>query len=482
MSLSRAAILKLFLSLVLALNVFSGGTAKADAPPAGTAVQLQTYGTLPVMVVNLTRSAINYNVSTNQAAVYTNGNFPIAIGLPGWYYVQGNGSTRLFSNPTTPAIPPSGATNASLQPAVETSANTVNANYSFMTAFNLFPSWSGSVSYNGTSYYAFSYPNGGNSLGSTPGPSSSPLPRYIATSQTAYAQSMANPSLCSLNLNVLSPAGETNPPGYIININSLGGQTSAYQPPSYDKAPTDWFDVALTILVDIDTLAEPNPITVADMLYGIYSTFSDIIEASESPNTTNQPYPAKYKGINVSAALAANTGGATLSLTGGANNYLVYETKPANPTATLPLDQQNTLLVFTWRASPANTSTTERNAADTLIVVVINKGVYAASQVQQYLNNPFASQATTAKLQYKPTKQQAADSLKILGILTAIAKKDPQDAQRIIDMFGVHGQYANMQHDPNAAARKKEMLKEVFEKHRQEIPEIQYYLAKLAQQ
>lgn len=469
----KGAILKVVLPLVLALSAFSAATAEADAP----AVQLQTYGTLPVMVVNLTQSPINFNVSTSQGGTYATGNLPIAVGLSGWYYPTNNGATALFSNATTPTITPNGVANPSLQPGA-LSTSSASTNYGFMNSFTLFPSWTTPVQYKNTGYNVYSFPNGSTSLGATPGPSNTGI--YYPGSLTAYAQSMAGKSTCSINLSLLSASGGANPPGYIVTINSEGGQTSSYQPPSKYGKP-DWFEDILTVLVDIETLADPSVIGVTDMLYGIYSTIKDVISESESPNTTNEAYPAKYAGINVTAALAATSTGASLSLAGNADNYLAYETTAANATATLPLDQQNDLLVFTWRASPANTSTDERNAADTLFVIVINEAVYAASQTQQYLNNTAPAQVTTAGLQYKPTKEQAGESHKILGILTAIAKKSPQDAQRIVDMFGLRGQYKKIQHDPNAAAEVKTMLKEVFEKHANEIPTIQPYLAKLAQ-
>lgn len=478
MSFFKGTILKVVLPLVLALSAFSAAAGEAAAP-AGPAVQLQTYGTLPVMVVNLTQSPINFNVYTNQAGVYTGGNFPLAVGLSGWYYpTQEGGTTALFTNATTPTTAPSGVTNPSLQPGA-LSATPASANYGFMNAFNLFPSWTTPVQYRNTGYNVYAYSNGGTSLGATPGPMNSAI--FWPGNQTAYAQSMAGTSLCSINFTLLSATGGVNPPGYTVNINSLGKDTSAYQPPSkYGKI--NWFEAALTVLVDIETIKDPSVIGVTDMLYGIYSTIKDVVAESESPNTTNAAYPAKYTGATVAAVLASPApSNVALSLAGNADNYLAYETTATDPTATLPLDQQNGLLVFTWRATPSNTTADERNAADTLFVIVINKAVYAASQTQQYLNNTAPSQMTTAGLQYKPSKEQAEESRQIMAILTAISKKNPQDAQRIVDMFGLHGQYKNIRQDPNAAAGVKTMLKEVFEKHLDEIPTIKPFLTKLAQ-
>ena len=70
----NGSIYRIALSLVMVLAVISGGIVHADTPatppPAGTAVQLQTYGVVPVMVMNLTQVPINVNISTNQASAY----------------------------------------------------------------------------------------------------------------------------------------------------------------------------------------------------------------------------------------------------------------------------------------------------------------------------------------------------------------------------------------------------------------------------
>ncbi len=82
---------------------------------------------------------------------------------------------------------------------------------------------------------------------------------------------------------------------------------------------------------------------------------------------------------------------------------------------------------------------------------------------------------------YKPTKAQAADTLKILGILTALAKNNPQDANYIVEMFGIRGKYDKMKHDPNAVRSMNAELKAIFEKHSKALPAIEPYLSKLAQ-
>lgn len=467
--------------ILTALAVMSGGVTQAatpaSPPPAGTAVQLQTYGVLPVMVMNLTQVPINFNISTNQAAAYTRANTPIAIGLSGVAYPQGSGTTPWFSNPTTPTITPSGLTNASLQPVASASGAASNTNFSFLNAFAMFPSWSGTVNFPGTAYVPYTYGSGGASMGGTPG-SQETGNYYNYTPQAAYGQSMATASTSSINLNPVSSNGSPLA-GYVISINSLGGATSAYQSQQSSFPPQqDWVEDILTILVDIETIAEPSPIGIADMVYGIYKSIKEMLD-SGSESYTNAPYPATYKGINVTAALGGNSSGLSFSPTSGNSSYLVYETSPVNAATPLPLEQQNAVIVYTWRTSPQNTSTNERNSADTLVVMVINQAVYAANQMQQTLNNVSPSKVGAGKLQYKPSKDQAQDSFKLLAIMEEIHKKSPQDAKQLIDTFGMRGQSGKAKQDPTTQAAIKKTLKEVFEKHRGEIPAIEHYLAKM---
>jgi hypothetical protein len=478
MSVAKGCSRIILLLLILVLANVGGGVTQAAAPapppPAGTAVQVQTYGVLPVMVMNLTQVPINFNISTNQAAAYTKANTPIAIGLSGVAYPQGGGATPLFSNPTTPTTAPSGATNASLQPAVSASGAASNTNFSFLNAFAMFPSWSGTVNFPNTAYAPYTYATGGASMGGTPG-SQQTGDYYNYATQMGYGQSMAAASTSSINLNPVS-SNSTPLAGYVININSLGGATSAYQAQQSSFPPQqDWVEDILTLLVDIETIAEPTPIGIADMVYGIYKSIKEMLD-SGSESYTNAPYPATYKGINVTAAVAAS--GLTLPLTSGNSSYLVYETNAAGQGGTPALEQQNAIIVYTWRTSPQNTSTNERNSADTLVVMVVNQGVYAAAQMQQSLNNTAPNQVGGAKLQYKPSREQAQDSFKLLAILEEISKKNPQDAKKLIDTFGMRGLAGKAKQDMTAQAAIKNTLKEVFEKHRSEIPAIEHYLAK----
>ena len=393
--------------------------------------------------------------------------------------MQGGGAIPFFSNPTTPATMPNGAANASLQPAALSSGAASNTNFSFVNAFALFPSWSGSVNFSSTTSAKYQYSNSGASMGATPGPSNENNNYSVAQIQAAV-QSMANPSASSINLNLISSTGAALP-GYAIHINSLGGATSAYQSEQSTFPPKqDWVDDILTLLVDLDTLAEPNPITVSDMVYGIYKSIREMLDSGSSEEYTNAPYPATYKGINVTAALAATGGGLALPMQSGNSSYLVYNTAAANSAATLPMEEQNSLIVYTWRTSPQNTSTNERNSADTLVVVLINNGVYAAAQMQTSLNSPSNALSSAAKRQYKPRREESQDTFKLLEIITVISKKNPQDAQKLLELFGMNGQYGKAKHDPHALAGIRLKAKEIFEKHKAEIPAINPYLVKLA--
>ena len=117
------------------------------------------------------------------------------------------------------------------------------------------------------------------------------------------------------------------------------------------------------------------------------------------------------------------------------------------------------------------------NGADTLFVVVLNQGVYASNQIQQYINN--SQMAGGAK--YQPTKAQAEDSAKILGILTAISKQNPQDAKLILDLFGVRGKFGQLKNDPAALKQLNVQLRTVLEKYKNQHPALGQYLSKLAQ-
>lgn len=475
----KGNVLKVVLPLVLALSLFTGTFAEAAAVPP---VQLQTYGVLPVMVINLTQSPINYNISFNTAASsYSAANAPVAIGLHGWSYITSGNSTAMFSNPFTPNSTPSGVTNPSLNPAVYSAPGTTpvyspNQNFSFVNTFALFPSWSGTVSFPGT-YYSSAYVNpGATTLGATLGPNGNVINNIGPTNTTAFGQSMNNPSVCNINLNVQGTNG-ASVSTYQVQINSLGGETSAYQPAQSNGIPQNWWSSALGIIGDIDSLATFDPVAIWTSILGITDTINGISASyNTNPNVTNAPYPAKSKGIEVAAGASGLPTGATFTASYGTSDYSLYEVNSSSP---VPLELQNGVFFVTWRQpGPPNGSTGSRWSTDNLVVILLNQGVVSANQAQQFLNN---NAPTQSEGHYKPTKEQAEDSLKILGILTDISKKSPQDAQKIVDLFGFNGQYAKIKNEPNAVASTKEKLMEVLEKYRKEFPVIEQYLAKLAQ-
>ncbi len=513
---SKQTILRIALPIALALSLVSGNVVQADPPsplpvsnpPSATSVALNTYGSLPVVVLNLTQSPINFNVSTNSTNYGSA--LPLAAGLPGVYYPQSNGATATFNNIVNPSSAVNGTTTASLMPAVTSIAQstastydiTVNNNYDWMSLFTVFPSWSKPASYSNVQFVAM---NKFEVIAGTPG---TPLgaaaysfnalagyPRSDAKDSTAKGYyTTANvlnadsPVTTSINLNLLPAGGQAAT--YKININSLGGASSGKVP----SGANGWsilglMHSVLDVVTDVATIASGDPLGIADYIAGIPATIdgivTDVQNGSANANiTTDTNYPAKSAGINVSAtATFSDTNGEKLVAYEGDSQSLIYEVQGADGTyAKLPLIQQNAVMITTWRQKPADNYGVELNvnSADTLFVTVLNNGVYASNQVQKYINQqPNSAMSSAAK--YKPTKAQAADTLKILGILTAMAKNNPQDANYIVEIFGIRGNYDKMKHDPNAVKTMNQELKAIFEKHSKALPAIEPYLSKLAQ-
>jgi hypothetical protein len=232
---------------------------------------------------------------------------------------------------------------------------------------------------------------------------------------------------------------------------------------------------ALDIVSDAAVVGSGDGLGIADIVAGIPATIEGIV-ASSNKNTnvsTYTSYPAKSKGIQVSVSSIY-----PISLTSGDNQSLMYSATPATNWG-MPWLFQNDVFITTFRQQPINTGSGERNSADTLFITVINEGVSASNQLQQYINSPnSASMVGGAK--YTPTKEQAQDSLKILTILTLLSKDRPQDAKTIIDMFGISGKYRAIKNDPNAMSKFNLELKAIFERYKKEVPDVERYLANLA--
>ena len=72
---AKQTLLRIALPVALALSLVSGNVVQADPPsplpvsnpPSATSDALNTYGSFPVVVLNLTQSPINLNISTNSA-------------------------------------------------------------------------------------------------------------------------------------------------------------------------------------------------------------------------------------------------------------------------------------------------------------------------------------------------------------------------------------------------------------------------------
>lgn len=502
MSFLRVIMPRIVLSLVLALSAFSGAVAQADgappSPPTASAVALNTYGSLPVIVLNLTQSPINFNISTNSTAYGTS--LPLAAGLPGVYYPNG-GATSTFTNVMNPsvAVDPTGRNSASLTAAATlTGSNAAfSNNYGWISMFTVFPSWTQRNTYEYVQYVTMSnIKNQGAAADSYtvvsgwPSSNAKNITKNTSKNPTgmdytdAYALNASQRALTSINLNLLAN-GQTAAT-YKININSLGAGTSGSVPTeSQGFSILGFAHTALDVITDIVVVSSGDVLGIVDLLANVPSMISGIVDTLDDNNTTansnittDSAYPAKSAGINVAAT--GNVAGATLAAVQGDSQSLFYEVQAAG-NQTLPLIQQNAVIVTTWRQKPAdNYGVALPNGTDVLFVTVINQGVYASNQVQQYINNNSPSQLARGA-RYKPTKAQAQESHKILEILTAISQKNPQDAKYIIDMFGVHGKLAQIKNNPGAVSNMHAQLKAIFERHAKDLPAAAAFLAKLAQ-
>jgi len=505
-------VLPIVLVTVLVLGAFHGAITAAAGTTTPPPVQLNTFGSLPVMLLNLTQSPINFNVSTTSTYYgpvggMGSGVLPLAAGLSGVYYAANNyNTTSMFTNPLTPAAAVSGSlTSASLLPAANSSGGSVtfNSNYSFGNLFILFPSWTAPGTYNHTQYVSLGDLNNQGAAAASYTviagyPSGNGKDATTANDYTtAYALNAAQPCTTSINLNLMN--NQQIAATYSINVNSLGAGTSAAVSMGSGFSILGAMHCALDVVTDIATVASGDPLGIADMIVGLASTANGIYQDVSANNgvnayiTTDVAYPATAKGINVSATAkfydgsggvltviptitnAQYPGGVTIS----DNQSTLYEVLAAAG-GTLPQNEQNAIFVTTWRQCPPdNYGSALLNGTDTLIVIVINQAVYSANQLQQYVNSNSAA-LSTAK-QYKPTRGQAQDTLNILAILTAMSKDNQQDYKYILDMFNVQGKYEAVKNNPQAVKLMKTKLELIFKKYQNQFPATSGYLQKLSQ-
>lgn len=493
MHFSKGAIVKVVLPLVLVLGLFSGTGAKmADAAAPPNSVALNTFGSLPVIVFNLTQSAVDITISTN-SSFYTSSAtpFPLAIGLPGVYYAGGSALANI-ANPN--AISQS---NASLNPLGSLKNNTItfSNNYDWMSLFTVFPSWTAPGSYSNMQYVALSNVNNvgaaANSYsvvsGYPSGDGKNATVKGDFTSGSVLNAAQAAVTSINLNLrNVPAPGSEAITYGatYTAAINSKGAGTPGNPPSGLTAASIlGALHTALDIITDCATLASGDPLGIIDYVAGVPATIEGMVDnaSANAYTTTDSSYKAASAGIYVTVAATFNQAFPQTFIPYTGNSYQgdtqsqIFE---VSTTATnLPLALQNYVAITTWRQTPSNTGSTERTSADTLIFTILNNGVYTSNQVQQYLNGTLSS--STAGARYKPTKEQAQDTVTLLTILTSLAKSHPQDAKTIMDMFGMRGKYSAIKQDPSALHNMNVELKAIFEKHKAEFPAIAPYLAKL---
>jgi len=480
MSFFRATIF----ALVLALSVFSGMKAEATAASATTStpIQLATYGSLPVIVLNLTNSQINFDISTTNPTYYINSNgwgLPIVAGLSGVYYPKSDGTTTTVTNPYNQGLS-GGANLASLEPVsgVTSAASQLN----FMNMFTLFPSWTGAATINKVQYVALAnLTNQGaaatsyNVVDGYPDGNGADVWKKSSDYTSAMGLNAAASTTCSINMDLVN--NNVKQATYNININSLG-KGSPNIPKAQTTSITSILDSILTGAGNVITiLSGADAFDIIEMGVGALSSIQGIYEQSQIDPAVNVPaYNAASKGITVSATATFHDGGnETFSLTQQDNDSLTYQVvPPANTDQNFSLANQNSVLITTWRQCAQNTSvTTERNAADLLIVAVINEAYYSSLQLTQHLTQ------TVAPSQQKPAKEQVQSTKEVLGILTAIAKQHPQEAQYIVEIFGVHGKYKEIKKDPGALKIIDTRLKEILKPYKNEAMVIEQYLTKL---
>ena len=499
--------------LVLSVCLLSGVGAKtADAAAPPNSVELNTYGSLPVIVLNLTQSAVDLTLSTN-SSFYTTGKmpFPLVVGLPGIYYTGGGGT---ISSPGTFFTGSGGATstlaniansnalsqsNASLNPLGSLQKNnfTFSNNYDWMSLFTVFPSWTTPGSYTNMQYVALSNLNNvgaaANSYNVVSGyPTGNGKNATVKGDFTSGSVLNAgNAAVTSINLNlrnVPAPGSEAITYGatYTVAINSKGAGTPGNPPSGLTAASIlGALHTALDIISDAAVLASGDPLGIIDYIAGVPATIEGMVDNANANayTTTDASYKAASAGIYVTAAATFNqafpqtfipyTGTSTSPYQGDSQSQ-IFEVSTTS--SSLPLALQNYIAFTTWRQMPSNTGSTERTSADTLIVTILNNGVYASNQIQQYLNGTSSAIGST---RYSPTKEQAQDTLNLLTILTALSKNHPQDANTILGMFGMRGKYPGIKHDQGALHNMNNELKAIFEKHKSELPAIVPYLTKL---
>ena len=476
---TKGFVFKVALSVFLALGIMSDNVAQAGNPqataPTSSYIQLNTYGALPVMVLNLTQSPINFNISTTSPSAYTTNlgpGMPIAAGLSGVYYPSGSGSTTTFTNSIAPGTAVDGLTSASLMPVATAASSSVGAyNYTsqlnFMNMFTLFPSWTSAAKFDYIEYVALSDVNNQGAAAYTGYtvlagyPSAKEEKNAIVKSgnyTSAKAHNAASPTTASINLSLLN--NNTPQAVYRININSLGAGTPSILPAPAKPTLLSVLNGILTVIGDVMVLADPEDIFFkASMAVGGLSSLQSMQGQLDSPGaaqTNVPPYTATAKGVNVSATATFNDGkNETFTLYQGDVDSLTYEVQPA----TIPLFAQNSVLVTTWRQKPYNTGAVEKNSTDMLIVAVINEGVYSAHQTSHYLSQAIGAQA------HKPTREEAQTAAKFLGVLTNHAKEHPQDASYIVEMFGLYGKFGEVQKNPVEMKNLNLKLTEIFKKY-----------------
>ncbi|MCX7971066.1 MAG: hypothetical protein N3A57_05845, partial [Negativicutes bacterium] len=123
--------------LVLVAAVVTAGIADASPGPNANTIQLQTYGELPVVMINLTPYPATVTLCQQNWQMYQNS--PVAIGATGLYYQTSAAPVPIngLGGPGTPALAPA------VNPITDqtTSTDSWISNSPFINHFLWFPTW-----------------------------------------------------------------------------------------------------------------------------------------------------------------------------------------------------------------------------------------------------------------------------------------------------------------------------------------------------
>ena len=458
------------ITMVVIVAFLISDSCVATTPPSDTAIQVQTYGVLPTIFLNLTTLPAYVFVSPPPSS--TPG-LPLAAGLTGILthgtqesYLTGVGSPGVI--PANFSVPG----NASLQPAVISTDGGKTFSYSphpystNMTA--LFPSWNSTKPLlnnpnpivTGSGYYE--YPSDTSVVG---GIIQYPPAPINGLASNAATTGMVNYSATSINVAI--PYAESNEPdfhNYSVLITSLGLAESGSQltPPNSTNAIADVFNGIDCVVTDVGAALTADPVAIAAAAIGTYNTIQQMSANVYNGQITNA-YPAAYLGVTVAgfgnsasqAALWVLPSESTMYLIEGDNSSLLYQPQITPYTG---WEDDNYLIIVNYRQKFANTGTATPTSSDTLIIALVNENVYQAAKA-----------ATLTKL---TGKARAEESARLIGVFGQITKESIFDKAKIARIVGFGAPVSNARCSEQQKQNAATALKALLNKYRTRIPEI----------